>query len=68
MCRKAAMNSVSQFFLAHLEVGVVGRDVVAAVDDMVAAIMGFVDVVGVFDECQERDVVLAFVGRIGREC
>ncbi len=43
----------------------VGGDVIAAIDDMVAAIMRLVDVICMLDKGEEGDVIFAFVGGVG---
>src|SRR5690554_1790730 len=40
----------------------VGQHVVTAVDDVFAAVVGLVDIIGVLHQGQEGDVVLALVG------
>ena len=53
-----------QFLLAHRKVGMVSRYIITAVNDVVAPIMCFVDIVCMFDKGQEGDFVFTLVRRV----
>ena len=60
-------EALHQFVFAQLKVFVLGRHVVAAIHDMVAAVMLARDIVGVFHQRQKGKVRLRFVGSCRRQ-